>query len=204
LCLSLLLAASSCGGGPDETAAEVRALALDTAGKRIIERKVLPVGTPAPDFELVDQDGNKVTLESMRGSVLGIGFIYTTCPDVCGLLVGSFLELEKKFADEVDGGDLQLVLITTDPETDVPERAKYFTSAHGGKWKFLTGEMEECEQVWEDYGIHRTVNPSAGYVYHTYKIVLVDGEGKLRYEFVGLDDPEVDLIRDLTSLLGEL
>ena len=199
----LLVGLQGCGGSEAPHAEEQNELVLDTAGKRIIERKELPIGMPAPDFELVDQDGKTVTLGDLRGQVLGIGFIYTSCPDVCGLLAASFLDVEEEFTDSIDQGDLQLVLITTDPEVDVPERIKKYTDFNGGKWRFLTGDMAACEEVWDAYGVQRTVNPSADYVYHTYKIVLIDGDGNMRYEFIGLDDPEADLVRDLTFLLGE-
>lgn len=199
----ILLGTQDCGGPTDEHHASSHELLLDTAGKRILERKELPLGMPAPDFALVNQDGEDVSLEDLRGAVLGIGFIYTSCPDVCGLLTASFLDLEREFASSIDDGDLQLVLITTDPETDVPERTKLFTTTHGARWEFLTGDMSACEEVWEDYGVNRTFNPSAGYVYHTYKIVLIDAEGNMRFDYVGLDDPDADLTRDITSLLGE-
>ena len=67
----------------------------------------------------------------------------------------------------------------------------------------LTGELEACERVWRDYGVTRTVNPSANYVYHTYKIVVIDRDGNLRFDFIGIDDPQKALFSDIEGLLGE-
>lgn len=194
----------SCSEEPAAPPVAQQELLLDTAGKRVIERKQLPAGTPAPDFRLLDQDGQTVTVADLRDSVTAIGFIYTHCPDVCGLLTASFLDIGQQFKDSIDEGDLRLVLITTDPERDTPERIKTFTNAHGGMWTFLTGDLPTCEEVWKDYGVTRKVNTSASYVYHTYKILLIDRDGNLRYDFVGLDDPEADLVRDIKDLLGEI
>ena len=33
--------------------------------------------SPAPDFDLIDQEGNSVTLTSLAGKVLGVAFIHT-------------------------------------------------------------------------------------------------------------------------------
>jgi peroxiredoxin len=38
------------------------------------------VGDAAPDFELVDQDGNKVKLSSYRGKVVVLAFVTSWCP----------------------------------------------------------------------------------------------------------------------------
>ncbi len=205
--LPLLLCVAGCcpeaPAGVAPASATTRRVDLDNAVKLIIVLWMLPSGTPAPAFNLTDQDGNAFTNDDLRGSITAIGFIYTSCPDVCGLLTASFLDIGEKFEPAITDKSLRLVLITTDPERDTPERIKTFTRAHGGKWSFLTADMETCEEVWEAYGVNRTYNPSADYVYHTYKILLLDHEANLRFDFVGLDDPEADLVRDLTQLLGE-
>ena len=59
----------------------------------------------APDFTLVDQDGNNVTLSDYEGKVVVLAFIYTSCPDVC-LIISSNLQwakmnLQEDLADEV-------------------------------------------------------------------------------------------------------
>lgn len=179
-----------------------RPLHLDTAGKRIVERRELDAGRPAPAFALTDQDERRVTLESLKGSVVVMGFIYTHCPDVCGLLTKSLLDLQDRFADRVAAGDLRLLLVTTDPARDDPARGRKYTAAYGGTWRFLTGSFEECEKVWKAYAVNRTYNPDADYVYHTYKVVVIDRKGDLRYEYVGLDDPSRDMEGDLAGLLG--
>ena len=39
--------------------------------------------SPAPDFDLVDQNGNSVNLTQFEGKIVVMTFVYTHCPDVC-------------------------------------------------------------------------------------------------------------------------
>ena len=197
-----------CGVDDSEDSGELgrtpRLLSKDAAGKRVIERKVFTSGErPAPSFDLVDQEGLGADLDRYGGSVVVMGFIYTHCPDVCGLLAHTFVNMGSRFRSSVEEGALQLVLITTDPERDDAERGKRYTAAYGGEWTFLSGSSEQCQQVWDDYGVTRTINSEASYVYHTYKIVLIDENGDIRVDYTGLDDPEAALFKDIEKLLGE-
>jgi peroxiredoxin Q/BCP len=50
----------------------------------------LPVGTPAPGFTLPDQDGNPVSLESMRGKNVVLVFYPLDDSMVCTIQLGEF------------------------------------------------------------------------------------------------------------------
>ncbi len=43
------------------------------------------MGEAAPDFGLLAADGSTLRLDHLRGQVIVLNFIYTTCPDVCPL-----------------------------------------------------------------------------------------------------------------------
>src|SRR5688572_3185939 len=45
-------------------------------------------GEPAPDFALIDQDARSVSLAALRGKVVLLDFVYTTCPGPCPILTG--------------------------------------------------------------------------------------------------------------------
>ncbi|MDP7033193.1 MAG: SCO family protein [Planctomycetota bacterium] len=202
--LFLVGCGASDSGDSGELGRTPRPFSKDAAGKRIIERKVFTSGErPAPSFDLVDQEGLGADLERYGGSVVVMGFIYTHCPDVCGLLAQTFVNMGSRFGSSIEEGALQLVLITTDPERDDAERGKRYTAAYGGEWTFLSGSTEKCQQVWDDYGVTRTVNSEASYVYHTYKIVLIDENGDIRVDYTGIDDPEAALFKDVEKLLEE-
>ena len=59
-------------------------IAFDAAGRRAVDspdklQMALDVGSPAPAFTLKDTDGNEVSLESLKGSVVVIDFWATWC-----------------------------------------------------------------------------------------------------------------------------
>ena len=37
----------------------------------------------APDFTLIDQNGQEFTLSDLEGKVVVVAFVYTSCPDIC-------------------------------------------------------------------------------------------------------------------------
>ena len=53
------------------------------AGPQRFEGAMLPAGLRAPDFSLRDQDGERLTMRSLRGSPVIVTFLYTTCEDTC-------------------------------------------------------------------------------------------------------------------------
>lgn len=67
-------------------------------------------------------DGQRVTNETVRGSVVLYGFTYTQCEADCPRLMEKMHEVWQRL-DEIDTGDMEvkLVTISIDPERDTPE-----------------------------------------------------------------------------------
>jgi len=178
---------------------------LKSGGKNeaIMERIALTQPKPAFNFSLVNLDNTVLTLEDLRGSLVLLGFIYTNCPDVCGVLTQHFRYIQRKFDDLIDT-DLVLAFITTDPARDTPERLAAYTKGYEGRWRFLTGSRPELEHVWEEY--HVAVvdgKASSGLVYHSFMVALIDRDGMVRYRYIGVVDPEEVIIKDIELLLRE-
>jgi len=77
----------------------------------------------APDFVLINQDGTRFESAKLRGKVVVIDFIYTTCTDVCPLFTANFAQLQRTLNKE-HAGDVFFISITTDPEVDSPKVLK--------------------------------------------------------------------------------
>lgn len=78
----------------------------------------LSVGQPVPDFKLIDQNRQPVSLGQFAGKVVAINFIYTRCalPQFCYRLSNNFALLQKRFTDRM-GRDLVLLTVSFDPHT---------------------------------------------------------------------------------------
>jgi protein SCO1/2 len=154
---------------------------------------------PAADFQLVDQDGQTVRLQDLRGKAVALTFLYTHCPDVCPVITAKFREVSRSLDDEPT--DVALVAVTVDPERDTVERLREYTASVGmdGRWHFLTGERSVLEHVWSSYGIGVTHSAHDHMIGHTDAVYLIDPEGRQRLLMRQDLDP-ADLARNLRTL----
>jgi protein SCO1/2 len=147
----------------------------------------LVIGQPVPDFTLTDQTGQRVSLSRFKGKVVGVTFIYTSCPlpDYCFRLSNNFGRLQKRFSDRM-GRDLVLLSISFDPAHDTPEvLAKYASiwKADPNSWHFLTGTPSEVKAVCAVFGLNFW--PDEGTLTHSLHTVIIDRKGNLAANFEG-------------------
>ena len=158
----------------------------------------------APDFTLTTQDGARLSREELRGKVLAITFIYATCVDTCPLLTAKMAALQRSLGRDF-GPRVFFVSITVDPERDTPDTLKTYARGHGadlGGWAFLTGTPEEIQDVARRYGVYAR-KQTGGDVDHTFLTSIVDPEGILRVQYLGVRFDPDEMLRDLRSLLRE-
>lgn len=112
-----------------------------------------------PGFSLIDQDGNPVTSEALKGRAVVYNFIYTSCPTACPFMTASLAEVRDLLARKGLLKEVLLVSISFDPERDTPEVLKQHArrfNADTEHWRWLTGSglMEDIERVvHEGFGV---------------------------------------------------
>src|SRR5215510_1995407 len=161
------------------------------------------INTKAPDFVLLNQDGNRFDSTTLRGKVVVLNFIFTTCTDVCPLFTANLAQLQRTLKN--DTGNVFFVSITTDPEVDSPKVLKSYAQRYGAdfkNWAFLTGSEAQLKQVWNSLGI-RVIKKSRGLVQHTSLTTVIDQQGIRRFNFYGEKWQLKDLLRDTSTLLEE-
>ena len=103
-----------------------------------------------PDTELLDQDGRKVRFYSdlVRGKVVAINFIFTTCTTVCPPLGATFARVQRELGERA-GRDVHFISISVDPVTDTPERLKAWGAKFkaGPGWTFVTGAKPQVDEL---------------------------------------------------------
>jgi len=159
---------------------------------------------PAPEFTLTTQDNVKLSLRDLRGKVVAVTFIYASCADTCPLLTAKLAGLQARLGADF-GPKVFFASITVDPERDTPEVLTRYAQAHGAKpagWAFLTGTPAEILAVEKKYGIFARRNPR-GDVDHTFLTSLIDRDGILRVQYLGVRFDPNELLADLRSLLRE-
>jgi len=144
--------------------------------------KKLEIGQRVPDFSLIDQRGQSVSLSSFTGKMVGITFMYTHCPlpNYCFRLSNNFGMLRNRFPDQL-GRDLILLNITFDPIHDQPEvlaeYARNWNAAGVPGWYFLTGSVLEVQKVCHEFGMNFWQDE--GLITHALHTVILDRQGKL-------------------------
>ena len=120
--------------------------------------------SPAPDFDLVDQNGNEVNLTQFEGKIVVVTFVYTHCPDVCPAITYQMKRLADQLGDDY-GESVVFLSITVDPERDTPERLASFSSGYNASWQFLTVDSpspaNDMKPVWIDYKVQVLIDEDA-------------------------------------------
>jgi cytochrome c oxidase subunit 3 len=134
------------------------------------------------DFQLTDYNGQPRRLSDFRGKVVAVFFGYTHCPEVCPTTLAELAGAVKKLGP--DGGKVQVLFVTADPERDTPEVLKQYVSAFDPTFVGLRGTLEQTAQVAKDFQLIIRKNPGVDAnnysVDHSAGTYLYDASGKLR------------------------
>ncbi|MFL5095392.1 MAG: SCO family protein [Xanthobacteraceae bacterium] len=164
----------------------------------------LPKIAAAPAFALTSQDGTPVSLADLRGKTVAVTFIYTSCTDACPVLTALMAYVQDKLGRDF-GERIAFVSITVDPERDTPEVLKQYAETFGADlkgWAFLTGAPAAIRDVIRRYGVFAAKNAN-GEVDHTFLTSIVDRNGMLRVQYLGVRFDPDEFRRDLLSLTKE-
>ena len=159
-------------------------------------------GDPAPGFALVDQEGGRVSLAALRGTVVLLDFVYTSCPGPCPILTGILRDVRDGLSP-ADRARVQLVSITLDPARDTPEVLREYASQRRidpQGWSFATGSAADVDAVARAYGVGSVRQPD-GEIEHTVATFLIDREGRIARRYLGTTHDPAAIRADIERLL---
>lgn len=148
------------------------------------------------EFNLVDQNGDPVTRETMLGEQWIANFIFTRCPFQCPATSRKIMELNQELRDV----PVRFVTITVDPEHDtVPIMAEFASiwKAVPPRWRFCTGKPEDVMNLirtgfrvtaWENFGSARL--PGMEFA-HSDHLIHVGPDGRILGRYSGTADAEL-------------
>lgn len=109
-----------------------------------------------PNVVLQDQDGRSLHFydDIIRGKVVSINFVYTTCVDVCPLDTAQLREVQRILGNHA-GRDVHMYTISINPERDTPADLRRFMRTYdvGPGWTFLTGTREDIDLLQRRLGL---------------------------------------------------
>ncbi len=149
------------------------------------------------------QNKEVIELQDLRGRVLVMVMIYTSCQVACPRLVADMRSIESEIAKNLKE-NVKYILVSIDPTTDTPERLKSFAlenQMNDEQWLFLQGDEDSVLEFAAVLGVrYKKVSPVD--FSHSNIISVFDRNGALVYQQQGLgvDNKEtVNIIRSLAK-----
>jgi protein SCO1/2 len=177
------------------------ARAVGAWAQAIRDEGALPADYPrqtaaAPDFSLVDQHGEIVSLGRLKGRAVALTFVFAHCQTLCPLVVETLKDAVQT------AGPVSVLLVTLDPWRDTPSALPGIAS----QWRVPDGfhvlsshRVEDVRRVSERYGVTFTRDERTGDIVHPGLVFLIDADGRLAYTF---SNPSPAWVREGLRRLG--
>ena len=143
---------------------------------------LLPRERQLPSLELIDEQGNTFSTDSLRDRWYLLFFGFTACPDVCPTTLsdmrGLFQQLQPDIREQ-----LQLVLVSADPARDTPEALRTYLGYYRAGFRGLTGDMDALQGLSKALGLPFVPAEKAEGEYsvsHSGNLAIVGPDGTLR------------------------
>ena len=155
-----------------------------------------------PPVMLIDQLGKPVSLSSVKGKPVLIGFIHTSCKGVCEMMTAKMKQVAGSLGSQFNSS-VTMVSITTDPEEDGPAALLKYAKAQGvdaSGFLFLTGKTQQIDGLLKLYDVPEEGPDEA--TTHVLQLFLVapDGSGMRKYDGMKVSpDTLASAIKDADS-----
>lgn len=145
------------------------------------------------DFQFVDDEGNSFTREDFVGKWTMVFPGYTFCPDICPVTMAELARFWD-LLDERPKSDLQVVMLSVDPNRDTPERLNDYVSYFNEEFIGITSDLATLSRAGAQWNVAFTiVNPAEVEEYYTVdhsgNILLINPAGHYQGFFRPPFDP---------------
>jgi cytochrome oxidase Cu insertion factor (SCO1/SenC/PrrC family) len=146
--------------------------------------------TSAPGFTLTDQDGQTMSLASLRGRVVVLDFMDPHCTDICPIVSQEFIDAYR----DLGANAPHVVFLAVNVNRyhlQVADVAAFSSEQRLTKipaWHFLTGAYPSLQAVWQAYQIEVDAPGPDADVIHSSQMYFIDPQGRERF----LANPMVD------------
>lgn len=167
--------------------------------------KLPAIGTVRP-FAFTNQDGKKITNETIQNKVVAVEYFFTTCQGICPRMNTN---LKPVYESHKGNPDFLILSHTCDPETDSAARLKQYADSMGvdtERWMFVTGRKDSLyHMARHSYKIDDPKNDLTNIkddFLHSQFIALVNKKGDVVKIFDALKKNEMaEMSRDIGILL---
>lgn len=158
--------------------------------RKPVADKFLKKFNKVPDFTFINQQGDTITNETLKGKVYIVDFFFTTCPTICTPMTRNLSQVYDRLKNHKD---FAIMSVTIDPNYDTQEVLATYAARYNASapvWNFVRGNQEETYELAQK-GFNAYVSPSSNEAIrfeHSGNFVLVDRDGYIRSRKVKIDD----------------
>jgi len=171
--------------------------------------RVETIGTPllGGPFSLIDDNGKRVTSDSLKGRYVLLYFGFTYCPDICPTELRKMETALQQYASMQPQHPITPVFISIDPARDTPKRLKEYKKGYSPAMLWLTGTDAEVSAVAKAYRVYYSapeVEPGSDDDYlvdHSIFFYLLDREGQF-LEFFGKSKSAEEVSQRMAQLVA--
>ena len=148
-----------------------------------------------------DQDGKRVRLESLRGEPAVVAMGYTSCKDICPMIVADMMAIEDR-AKEASLPRVHFVFFSLDSAVDSPERLKAYAMDRGldlTDWTLFNGDEKAVRELAAVLGVRYRRDASGGFD-HTAIISILDADGQIVAQQLDAQATTEETVRKITAL----
>ncbi len=165
-------------------------------------------GDDVPDFKLINQNGQPISLHQYRGETVLLTLIYTRCPfpDFCPRVSHEFAAIDRQVrANPALYGKTHLLSISFDPAHDTPKLLRsYGFSCAGSKdpalfshWEFSAVPQTELPEFADYFAL--TYKQEGGLITHSLSTAVISPDGRIFKWYHGADWQASDLLQDIAA-----
>jgi protein SCO1/2 len=147
-----------------------------------------------------NQNGENIEMKELKGKVLVMVMIYTSCKAACPRLVADMRNIEEHLPENIKN-NVKLVLVSIDPVVDTPKRLKSFAIENkmdSEQWVFLRSTEENTREFAAVLAVnYKKIAPLE--FSHSNIISVFNADGELAYQQEGLGVNSDQTIQKITE-----
>lgn len=158
------------------------------------------------NFELINQNGEKVTAQTFQKKIYVADFFFTRCGTICPVMTSNMEIVQKEFLND---SEIMLLSHSVTPVMDSVPVLKAYAAAKGvlsDKWHLVTGAKKEIYNLARKsyFAVLDEGDGGDQDFIHTEQFVLIDKKKRIRGYYDGTDLEAVQrLISDIRVLQQE-
>lgn len=164
-----------------------------------------PALDPASMYQLdstwTRADGGRMALAELRGKVRVLAIFYSSCQYACPIIVGRMKAVQAALPENLRN-NAGFVLVSMDPAHDDPARLRDYAKRMelSGDWILLHGDDDEVRELAALLNFRYRQEKDGGFS-HSNMITVLDREGRVAHQSIGLDNDVSDAVHAVTALL---